>query len=74
MQLSHEQYEVLEQAVARGTRIALQRRGAGRREYVVVPLKLHLRDGREAIEARNPTTGSALTIYVDEIEHVEAVR
>jgi hypothetical protein len=73
MQLTHEQYELLEQAVVRGSRIVLQRRGAGRREYVVVPLKLHLRDGREAIEARNPTTGHDLTIYLDEIEHIEAV-
>jgi hypothetical protein len=74
IQLTHDQYEILEQAVARGTRIAVQRRNAGRREYIIVPLKLHSRDGREAIEARNPNTGHDLTIYVDEIERVEAVR
>ena len=72
--MTHDQYEILEQAVSRGTRVAVQRRSGGRREYVIVPLKLHLREGREAIEARNPTTGHDLTIYVDEIERVEAVR
>ena len=72
--MTHDQYEILEQAVTRGTRVAVHRRNAGRREYVIVPLKLHLREGREAIEARNPTTGHDLTIFVDEIERVEPVR
>lgn len=72
--MTHDQYEILESAVTRGTRVAVHRRNGGRREYVIVPLKLHLRDGREAIEARNPTTGHDLTIFVDEIERVEPVR
>ena len=33
-----------------------------------------LRDGREAIEARNPTTGHELTIFLDEIDGIEVVR
>lgn len=70
-QLTHVQYDVLERAVIRGTRVVIARRG--RRELVVIPLKLHLRDGREAVEARNPTTGHDLTIYVDEIERLEAL-
>ncbi|HXT16945.1 MAG TPA: hypothetical protein VN706_14995 [Gemmatimonadaceae bacterium] len=71
MQLTHAQYEVLEQAVARGRRVAVQRRG--RREHVLIPLVLHVRDGREAIEARNPTTGHEMTIYLDEIDRIEAI-
>jgi hypothetical protein len=70
-QLTHQQYDVLEQAVVKGMRIAIKRRG--RREYVVIPLTVHARDGREAIEARNPSTGHELTIYTDEIERLESL-
>ena len=71
-QLTHEQYEALERAVVKGTRIAARR--SGRREYIVVPLRLHVVDGREAIEARNPTTGHDLTLFLDELESIEVVR
>jgi hypothetical protein len=70
-QLTHEQYDALERAVMRGTRIAIIRKG--RPESVIVPQSLHLRDGREAIEARHPTTGHDLTIYLDEVERIEVV-
>jgi hypothetical protein len=70
-ELTHEQYDALERAVVDGSRIAVQRRGG--REHVIVPLSLRVRDGREAIEARNPTTGHDLTIYLDEIEGLEVV-
>jgi hypothetical protein len=70
-ELTHEQYDALERAVVNGSRVAIQRRG--RREHVLVPLALRVRDGREAIEARNPTTGHDLTIYLDEIEAIEVV-
>jgi len=70
-QLTHAQYETLERAVMYGTRVAIHRRG--RREYVVIPLTLRIRDGREVIEARNPTTGHDLTIFLDEIDAVESV-
>jgi hypothetical protein len=70
-QLTHAQYDALERAVLDGRRIAIRQRG--RREHVVVPLALRLRDGREVIEARNPTSGHELSIYVDEIESVEIV-
>ncbi|HTJ22092.1 MAG TPA: hypothetical protein VL383_06840 [Gemmatimonadaceae bacterium] len=70
-QLTHEQYETLERAVANGTRIVFLRRG--RREYVVIPLTLRLVDGREVVQARNPTTGHDLTIYLDEVDGVEAL-
>ena len=71
-QLTTKQYDQLERAVVDGTRIVVYRRG--RREYVVVPLALRMRDGREVIEARNPTTGHDLAIYLDEIDGLEAVK
>ena len=70
-QLTHDQYEALERAVVKRTRIAIRRRG--RREYVVIPLTLRVVDGREVVEARNPTTGHELTIYLDEIDGIQAL-
>jgi hypothetical protein len=70
-QLTHDQYDALEHAVTRRQRIVVYRRGT---EYVVVPLELRVRDGREAIEARNPVTGDSMTLYLDELESFEVVR
>ena len=70
-QLTHEQYELIERAVLRGTRVAIRRTNG--RESIVTPLVLVSKDGREAIEARNPTTGHDLTLYLDEIEGIEAL-
>ena len=53
-----------------GRRVALVRQG---RELVVVPLRLYLRDGREVIEARHPTTGDLLTAVIDDLQSVEVV-
>ena len=71
-QLTHTQYEQLERAVIDGTRVAFRWRG--RRENIVVPERLRLVDGREAIEAKHPTTGQDLTIFLDDIESFEVVR
>lgn len=68
-QLTHGQYDILERALSRGTRIVVLRRG--RQEYVIIPLELRTENGRELIEARNPTTGHSLTIYLDEIDGIE---
>jgi hypothetical protein len=70
-QLTHDQYDALERAIVNGVRIAVWRRGT---EYIVVPQRLRLADGREAIEAMHPTTGHALTLYVDEVDAIEVVR
>ena len=70
-QLTHEQYDALERAVVKGMRVAVYR--SGRRESVFVPLALKLEDGREVIEARHPSTGFDLTIYLDEIDSFEVV-
>jgi len=69
-QLTHDQYDRLEQAVMRGQRVAVLRRGT---EYIVIPLSLVTRDGRELIEARNPTTGDTLLLYLDEVDSIETV-
>lgn len=67
---SHQDYDALERAILGGQRIAVRRRGT---EYVLVPSELHVLGGREAIEARNPTTGDALTLYLDDIDSIEVV-
>lgn len=69
-QLNHEQYERLERAVARGDRIVVNRRGT---EFVLVPLALVFRAGREVIESRNPTTGDALSLYIDELDSIDPI-
>jgi hypothetical protein len=70
-ELTTAQYDALERAIVDGTRIAVFRRGS---EYVVIPTRLRVEGGREAIEATHPTTGHALTLYVDEVDAIEAVR
>jgi hypothetical protein len=70
-QLTHDQYDALERAITNGVRIAVWRRGT---EYIVVPQRLRLANGREAIEAMHPTTGHELTLYVDEVDAIEVVR
>ncbi|HVD05324.1 MAG TPA: hypothetical protein VNB89_04885 [Gemmatimonadaceae bacterium] len=70
-QLTHDQYDALERAITNGVRIAVWRRGT---EYIVVPQRIRLNDGREAIEAMHPTTGHELTLYVDEVDAIEVVR
>jgi hypothetical protein len=70
-QLTHKQYEILERAIVSCDRIAAYRRGT---EYVVVPTRLRLVSGREAVEATHPTTGHDLTLFLDEIDSFEVVR
>jgi len=68
--LTPREYDRLERAIMDGRRIALVRQG---RELVVVPLRLFLRDGREVIEARHPTTGDIITRAIEDLEAVEIV-
>lgn len=70
-QWTHKQYDVLERAITNGKRISAYRRGT---EYVVVPTRLRMISGREAVEATNPTTGDQMTIYLDEMDSFEVVR
>ena len=53
-----------------GHRVALVRQG---REIVVIPLRLFVRDGREVIEARHPTTGDLITSTIEDLDGVEVL-
>ena len=43
-------------------------------EFVVVPTRLRTISGREAVDATHPTTGDAITLYLDEMDSFEVVR
>lgn len=70
-QLKHGDYTALEDALARGTRVLVKR--SGRQDYLIIPLAFRTRGGRELVETRHPTTGHSLTIYLDEIDGIEAM-
>ena len=70
-QLTHKQYDILERAITNGKRISAFRRGT---EYVVVPMRLRVISGREAVEATHPTTGDQITLYLDEMDSFEVVK
>jgi len=70
-QWTHKQYDLLERAISSGKRIAAFRRGT---EYVVLPMRLRVISGREAVEATHPTTGDEITLYLDEMDSFEVVR
>jgi hypothetical protein len=69
-QLTHEQYDSLERAITDKRRIAVMRRGT---EYVIVPSRLMVERGREAIQARHPG-GTVMLFYLDELESIEVVK
>ena len=68
--LSPGEYDRLERAVMNGHRVALVRQG---REMVVIPLRLFVRQGREVIEARHPTTGDLITSVIEDLDAVEVL-
>ena len=70
-QLTVAQYDVIEAAIRDGARIIVRRR---HQDVIVVPLRLAFRNRREAIEARHPTTGDPLTIWIDETDAIDLVR
>ena len=65
------QYDRLEHAIIKGLRLAFTRRGT---EYLVIPERLRIDDGREVIMARHPSTGHRLELFIDELDGVESVR
>ena len=69
--LTPAQYDALETAIARASRIVIVRRGT---EYVIVPLRLRTHGRREIIEAVNPTTGDAVAFSIDDVDAVDVVR
>ena len=70
-ELTHKQYDMLERAIQTGRRISAYRRGT---EYVIVPTRLRVISGREAVEATHPTTGDQITLYLDEMDSFEVVK
>ena len=70
-QLSVKQYDALERAIVDQRRVMVFRRGS---EFLVIPERITLIGGREAIIARHPSTGSALTLYLDELDTIEVVK
>lgn len=68
---NHKQYDLLERAITNGKRISAYRRGT---EYVVVPTRLRVISGREAVDATHPSTGDEITLYLDEMDSFEVVR
>jgi hypothetical protein len=68
-QLTHQQYDLLERAIIEKRRIALIRRGT---EYVVIPSRLSVERGREAIGAH--PSGNVMTFFIDEVQSIEVVK
>jgi hypothetical protein len=71
MALSTKQYDLLEAAIVQGARISVWRRGT---EYLVIPERLRLKNSRELIDARHPSTGHHLELWIDEIDGFEVVK
>ena len=69
--LSPRDFDRLERAVMDGQRVALVRQG---REIIVVPLRLYVREGREVIEARHPTTGDLITSAIEDLDKAELAK
>lgn len=70
-QLTVAQYDAVENAIRDRRRILVRRL---HRDMIVVPERLVLRNRREAIEARHPTTGELVILWVDEADWIEVVR
>ena len=68
--LSPSQYDILERAIVQSRRVAILRNGT---ELVVLPLRLRIVTGREALDARHPSTGDRLTVFLDDLDSVESV-
>ena len=69
--LSVKQYDAIEDAVVKGRRIGIWRRGT---EYLIIPLALRVVNRRECIDTRHPATGANLRLWLDEIDSIETVR
>ena len=68
--MKHVEYEFLERALVTHGRLAIMRQG---KELVIVPERLRIIAGREALEARHPSTGDSLTIFIDELDSLSPV-
>jgi hypothetical protein len=68
--LSPADYDALERAIANRRRIAVVRNGM---ELVVLPERILVRRGGEAIEVRHPSTGERLVFELADLEAIEVV-
>jgi hypothetical protein len=64
-------YDMLERAIVDGSRLAIRRRGS---EFLVIPVRLRLVNGREVIHARHPSTGHQFELFIDELDSIERVQ
>ena len=69
-ELTTRQYDALESAVTHSRRVSVYRRGT---EYIGIPQRIWQDGRREAVEILHPTTGSMITVYLDEIEHLDVL-
>ena len=60
----------LENAVRRGLRVALSRRGT---EYIVVALRIATVERHEALIGRLPMTGEELPFRLNDIDHFQVI-
>ncbi len=71
MAMSVKDYDRLERAIADGKRMSFWRRGT---EYLVIPERLRVADGREVILARHPSTGQRMELFIDELDAIETMQ
>ena len=64
-------YDRLERAIVDGRRLSLWRRGT---EFLVIPERLKLANGREVVLARHPSTGQRMELFIDELDAIEMIR
>lgn len=64
-------YDRLERAIVDGRRMSFWRRGT---EFLVIPERLKLANGREVILARHPSTGQRMELFIDELDAIEVIR
>ena len=69
-ELTTRQYDALESAVTHSRRVSVYRRGT---EYLGIPQKIWQDGRREAVSILHPTTGELITVYLDEIEHLDVL-
>lgn len=69
-QLTHKEYDALEGAVTHSRRVSIYRRGT---EYLGIPQRIFQDGQREAVSVLHPTTGTEITVYLDEIEHLDVL-
>ena len=67
--LTPAEYDALELAVRRGSRVVIQRRGT---EYVVVARRL-ITDGGERIETVHPSTGDTMVFVLEELDSLQVL-